>query len=58
MLARWSPNITSSRELFATLPVWIQIWGLPLEYFRSFVAIRLGRIVERVVQVDSHDETP
>lgn len=26
--------------------------------FRSFVAIRLGRIVERVVQVDNQDGTP
>ncbi|OMP08987.1 hypothetical protein COLO4_05926 [Corchorus olitorius] len=37
------------------VPIWIQLWGLPLEYQTPRVATRIAQIAGKVISVDSAD---
>ncbi|MBA0665612.1 hypothetical protein Goklo_002101 [Gossypium klotzschianum] len=33
-------------------PIWVQIWGLPLEYITPYIALNIGALVGNILQVD------
>lgn len=52
----WQPNMILSNLEFTSLPIWVQIWGLPLEYMSSNAAELLGSMVGDVIQTKAVDQ--
>ncbi|KAH7841581.1 hypothetical protein Vadar_031758 [Vaccinium darrowii] len=41
-LERWKPNIHPKHYCFNITPVWVQAWGIPLQYLSKDVGVKLG----------------
>ena len=50
--AAWRPNIRLPHVNVEYVPIWVQIWGLPLAYFVVDFAEYLGTIIGPVEWVD------
>ena len=49
----WSFDGTASSVTFPVLPIWMQIWDLPLDLLSEEVGREIGSGVGRVVEVDT-----
>ena len=52
------PNTILSEVNLPLIPIWVQLWGLPLEYQVSKMARRIAKIIGPVSQVDWMDSMP
>lgn len=47
VLRKWQPNLCLSKEDFSTVPLWVKIYGIPLEFQfadgLSYMASRVGK---------------
>lgn len=50
-IKRWEEGIDSSPEAFATAPLWVQIWNLPVHWVTKAIGWKIGGIFERVEDV-------
>lgn len=51
ILTRWTPELKIKQLLFQQSPIWIQVWGLPLEYLSSEVGQKIGSPMGEVTEV-------
>ena len=47
----WRPNTVLGEIILPMIPIWVQIWGLHLEYQMLGIARRLATILGIVVQI-------
>ncbi|XP_050282316.1 uncharacterized protein LOC126723089 isoform X2 [Quercus robur] len=52
LLRRWEKGMTAFSVNFQTLPMWVQVWGLPLDLINKEVGIDIGQGIGRVIEVD------
>lgn len=48
----WERVMTANSMNFTHLPIWVQVWGLPLDLFSEGVGTDIGKGLGRVVEVD------
>lgn len=56
VLDYWTPNLILSKHTVVECPIWIQIWGLPLEYHSSANAASIGSLAGQTLHVDFTDQ--
>lgn len=56
--APWEPNMVLTNYRIAEISVWIQLWGIPLEFQTPAVASALGSILGVCLSVDWSPEFP
>ncbi|XP_058189268.1 uncharacterized protein LOC131306858 [Rhododendron vialii] len=42
ILSRWSPEMKLQQLVFQHSPIWVQIWGLPLQFYSHEVGTKIG----------------
>lgn len=52
----WTPNLVLSEHTVTKCPLWVQIWGLPLEYLTTANAVAIRSLVGHAIHVDSTDQ--
>ncbi|XVF88170.1 hypothetical protein PTKIN_Ptkin19aG0028800 [Pterospermum kingtungense] len=52
VFTRWSPSIDLSSFNPSYIPVWVQFWGLPLEYQSLALVLNIGQMIGEVLQID------
>ncbi|XP_050259710.1 uncharacterized protein LOC126704737 [Quercus robur] len=52
LLRRWEKGMTAFSVSFETLPIWVQVWGLPFDLINEEAGRDIGRGVGRVIEVD------
>nr|POF18755.1 uncharacterized protein CFP56_59889 [Quercus suber] len=53
VLRRWEKGMTPHSVTFTTVPMWVQVWGLPFDLINEEAGRDIGRGLGRVVAVDS-----
>ncbi|XP_012448856.1 uncharacterized protein At4g02000 [Gossypium raimondii] len=53
-IQKWKPNFHPTMGTIASIAVWIQLLGLPLEYFNEEVLVKVGKLVGRPIKLDSN----
>lgn len=56
VLDYWTPNLILDEHKVVECPLWLQIWGLPLEYLTTANAVAIGSLVGHVIHVDFSDQ--
>ncbi|KAF7823933.1 Pyruvate carboxyltransferase [Senna tora] len=51
-LIKWQPNMILSNVTITEVPLWIQLWGLHLDYQIPQVARRISQVAGEVMEVD------
>ncbi|XVF53646.1 hypothetical protein PTKIN_Ptkin05aG0115300 [Pterospermum kingtungense] len=51
-MLQWQPNTDFNLMSFQEISLWVQLWGLPLEYHISDILTRLAQVVGPVEQLD------
>lgn len=54
----WEPNLVLTNFRVSEIPVWVQLWGLPLEFQTPAVASALGSIMGVCLEVDWSPDFP
>ena len=44
--------MTTNSVTFSTLPIWLQVWGLPFDLMNEEAGWEIGKGLEHVVEVD------
>ena len=52
LLRRWEKGMTAFSVNFQTVPMWVQVWGLPFDLINKEVGIDIGQGIGRVIEVD------
>ncbi|XP_075643286.1 uncharacterized protein LOC142614620 isoform X1 [Castanea sativa] len=52
LLRRWEKGMTASSVNFQTVPMWVQVWGLPFDLIYKEAGIDIGQRIGRVIEVD------
>ncbi|KAF7801513.1 uncharacterized protein G2W53_040624 [Senna tora] len=52
----WQPNLILEKFYLNAVPVWVEFWGFPLEYYTTSVTDLVGSMVGDVLQVDFFDK--
>ena len=53
VLRRWERGLTANSVTFTTLPIWVQVWGLPFDLINEETGWDIGRGLGNVVEVDN-----
>ncbi|KAF7841338.1 Endonuclease/exonuclease/phosphatase [Senna tora] len=48
----WEPNLVLTRLLVTEVPIWVQLWDLPLEYQNPSMAAKIGSLMGEVREID------
>ncbi|KAF7815044.1 uncharacterized protein G2W53_029013 [Senna tora] len=56
ILKNCQPNIILEEYKVHEIPIWVEFWGFPLEYYVASVAEEVGNMVGDVLQVDFSDQ--
>ncbi|KAH7863457.1 hypothetical protein Vadar_017734 [Vaccinium darrowii] len=51
ILERWNPKLQPSQYCFNFTPIWVQIWGLPIQFISTEVGLKLGSNIGTVEDV-------
>nr|POF11747.1 hypothetical protein CFP56_69973 [Quercus suber] len=51
-LQRWEKGLTTKTVRFRSLPMWVQVWGLPFDLINEEARLDIGRRIGSVVEVD------
>lgn len=57
-IEHWIPNSRLNDILIQSIPLWVQIWGMPLEYQSPTLAVNMGSMIGEVLQLDWEDRLP
>ena len=57
-MVAWRPNTILGEIILPMIPIWVQIWGLSLEYQVLGIVRRLAAILGTVVQIDWSNVMP
>lgn len=57
-MQKWETNIVITEVLPRQIPIWIQLWNLPLEYQHPHLATKIAEACGEVVEVDWHNLVP
>ncbi|XP_030962834.1 uncharacterized protein LOC115984080 isoform X2 [Quercus lobata] len=52
LLRRWEKGMTVFSVNFQTVPMWVQVWGLPFDLINKEAGIDIGQRIGRVIEVD------
>ena len=52
VLCRWERGMTAASIRFTSIPMWIQVWGLPFDLLSEDVGRDIGNGLGKVVEVD------
>ncbi|XP_030963118.1 uncharacterized protein LOC115986612 isoform X5 [Quercus lobata] len=52
LLRRWEKGMTAFSVNFQTVPMWVQVWGLPFDLIYKEAGIDIGQGIGRVIEVD------
>ena len=52
VLRRWEKGLTTRTVSFTSLPMWVQVWGLPFDLINEDAGMDIGQGIRRVVEVD------
>ena len=52
LLRRWEKGMTAFSVNFQTVPMWVQVWGLPFNLINKEAGIDIGQGIGRVIDVD------
>ncbi|KAF7839773.1 uncharacterized protein G2W53_008255 [Senna tora] len=52
----WQPNLILEKYTLNSVPVWVEFWGFPLEYYTVDIVELVGSMVGNVLQVDFSDQ--
>ena len=52
LLRRWEKGMTAFSVNFQTVPMWVQVWGLPFDLIYKEAGIDIGQRIGRVIEVD------
>ena len=53
VLRQWERGMTAASVTFQTLPIWIQIWGLPFDLLTEETGRDIGNGIGKVVEIDA-----
>ncbi|XP_075656761.1 uncharacterized protein LOC142626918 [Castanea sativa] len=53
VLRRWERGMTAALVIFQTIPMWIEIWGLPFDLLTEETSRDMGRGLGEVVEIDT-----
>ena len=53
VLRRWERDMIAASVTFQTLPIWIQIWGLPFDLLTEETGRDIGNGIGKVVEIDA-----
>ncbi|KAH7864775.1 hypothetical protein Vadar_033674 [Vaccinium darrowii] len=51
ILERWNPKLQPSQYCFNYTPIWVQFWGLPIQFISTEVGLKLGAKISTVEDV-------
>ncbi|KAK9989376.1 hypothetical protein SO802_029615 [Lithocarpus litseifolius] len=51
-LQRWEKGLTTRTVRFKSIPMWVQVWGLPFDLINEEAGLDIGRGIGSVVEVD------
>ena len=52
VLCRWERGMTAASIRFTSIPMWVQVWGLPFDLLSEDVGRDIGNGLGKVVEVD------
>ncbi|KAH7851615.1 hypothetical protein Vadar_014294 [Vaccinium darrowii] len=52
ILTRWKPEMKVHQMVFNHSPIWIQVWGLPLQFYSVAVGTKIGKSVGEFLEID------
>ena len=52
VLQRWEKGLTTKSVRFMSLPIWVQVYGLPFDLINEEAGLDIGQGIRRVVEVD------
>ncbi|KAH1037952.1 hypothetical protein J1N35_039695 [Gossypium stocksii] len=55
---QWRPGMVLRNLQLLSAPIWVQIWGLPLEYITPYIALNIGALVGNILQFDWNGIVP
>nr|POE60862.1 hypothetical protein CFP56_31288 [Quercus suber] len=53
VLRRWKRGMTTATMVFTSIPLWVQVWGLPFDLFTEKVRRDIEKGIGTVVEVDN-----
>ena len=53
VLRRWERGMTANLVTFPTLPIWVQVWGLPFDLINEEAGWEIGKGLDHVYEVDN-----
>ena len=53
VLRRWERGMTANSVTFSTLPIWVQVWGLPFDLINEEAGWEIGKGFGHVYEVDN-----
>ena len=53
VLRRWEMDMTANSVTFSTLPIWVQVWGLPFDLINEEAGWEIGKGLGHVYKVDN-----
>ncbi|OMO86897.1 hypothetical protein COLO4_20867 [Corchorus olitorius] len=55
---KWNPNIPLGEIVLDRIELWLQIWGLPIEYQNAVAVGKLARTAGEVIRIDWRHQRP
>ncbi|OMP08518.1 hypothetical protein COLO4_06395 [Corchorus olitorius] len=55
---RWNPNVPLGEIVLDRIELWLQIWGLSIEYHNARVAEKLARTAREIIKIDWRYQRP
>ncbi|WOL07128.1 hypothetical protein Cni_G15865 [Canna indica] len=52
LLIPWKPNFQPLLEKIETIPVWVQLPGLPVEYIHKEILLKIASVLGQLVKID------
>ncbi|XVF20814.1 hypothetical protein REPUB_Repub12eG0035100 [Reevesia pubescens] len=54
MVHRWQPDFRQLEDSFKFFAIWIQLLGLPIEYYDNQALFKIGSLIGKPIKIDVH----